>query len=109
MFISFVLLQTALFAVAQSPDFILTNGKFFTLDTTQLYVEALAIKAGRITASGATSTIEKMAAKKTKHLNLNGMLVVPGFNDAHNHLPDCFTGNEIPLNEHAMGPPGNGY
>jgi len=103
-FISFVLLQTALFAVAQSPDLILTNGKIFTSDTTQLYVEALSIKAGRITATGTTSAIEKMATKKTKHLNLNGMLVVPGFNDAHNHLPDCLTGNEIPLNENAMDP-----
>ena len=103
-FISFVLLQTALFAVAQSPDLILTNGKIFTSDITQLYVEALAIKDGRITATGTTSAIEKMATKNTKHLNLNGMLVVPGFNDAHNHLPDCLTGNEIPLNENAMDP-----
>ena len=103
-FISFVLLQTTLFAVAQSPDLILTNGKIFTSDTTQLYVEALAIRAGRITASGTTNAINQLATKNTKHLNLNGMLVVPGFNDAHNHLPDCLTGNEIPLNENAMDP-----
>ena len=103
-FISFVLLQTTLFAVAQSPDLILTNGKIFTSDTTQLHAEALAIKAGRITASGTTNVIKRLATKNTKHLNLNGMLVVPGFNDAHNHLPDCLTGNEIPLNENAMDP-----
>jgi cytosine/adenosine deaminase-related metal-dependent hydrolase len=70
---------------------------------------ALAIKAGRITASGKTDVVEKLATKRTKHLNLNGMLVVPGFNDAHNHLPDCLTGNEIPLNENAMDPSCNGY
>ena len=102
--LSLFLLQIALFAIAQSPDLILTHGKIFTSDTTQLYVEALALKAGRITAVGTTDAIEKLATKKTKHLNLHGMLVIPGFNDAHNHLPDCFSGNEIPLNENAMDP-----
>lgn len=102
--LSLLLFQIALSANAQAPDLILTNGKFFTSDTTQLYVEALAIRAGRITASGTTNAIKRLATKNTKHLNLNGMLVVPGFNDAHNHLPDCLTGNEIPLNENAMDP-----
>ena len=102
--LSLFLLQTALSVNAQAPDLILTNGKIFTSDTIQLYVEALAIRAGRITASGTTNAIAQLATKNTKHLNLNGMLVVPGFNDAHNHLPDCLTGNEIPLNENAMDP-----
>ena len=101
---SFFLLQIALAANAQAPDLILTNGKIFTSDTSQLYVEALAIKAGRITAIGKTAVIEKLASKNTNLLNLKGMLVVPGFNDAHNHLPDCLTGNELPLNENAMDP-----
>ena len=99
-----LLLQIALFVNAQAPDLILTNGRIFTSDTTELYVEALALKGGRITASGTTRAITKLATKKTKYLNLKGMLVVPGFNDAHNHLPDCLTGNEIPLNENAMDP-----
>jgi predicted amidohydrolase YtcJ len=94
----------ALLANAQTPDLILTNGKIFTSDTTQLYVEALAIKDGRITKSGTTDAIEKLATKNTKHLNLNGLLVVPGFNDAHNHLPDCLIGNEVALKENTMDP-----
>jgi predicted amidohydrolase YtcJ len=102
--LSLFILQIVLFANAQAPDLVLTNGKIFTSDITQLYVEALAIKAGRITASGSTQAIEKLATKNTKHLNLNGMVVVPGFNDAHNHLPDCLIGNEVPLNENAMDP-----
>lgn len=102
--LSLFFLQIVLSVNAQAPDLILTNGKIFTSDTTQLYVEALAIRAGRIIASGTTNAIAQLATKNTKHLNLNGMLVVPGFNDAHNHLPDCLTGNEIPLNENAMDP-----
>jgi predicted amidohydrolase YtcJ len=104
MILSLFLLHIAILAKAQAPDLILTNGKIFTSDTNQLFVEALAIKAGRIAAIGTTDAIEKLATKNTKHLNLNGMLVVPGFNDAHNHLPDCLTGTEIPLNENAMDP-----
>lgn len=39
---------------------ILTNGKIFTSDTTQHYVEALAIKDGRILTIDTTAKIEKM-------------------------------------------------
>ncbi len=88
-------MQITIIANAQKPDLILTNGKIFTSDTTQLYVEALAIKNGRIIAIGKTTTIEKLAQKTTKRLDLDGKLVVPGFNDAHNHLPDGFDATTI--------------
>ncbi|WP_338873866.1 amidohydrolase family protein [Spirosoma sp. SC4-14] len=85
----------SLVAVAQQPDLILTNGQIFTSDTSQLYVEALAIKGGRIIATGKTSDIEKLATRQTKRLDLGGMLVVPGFNDAHNHLPGGLKATKI--------------
>ena len=94
---AFILLQIALSANAQNPDLILTNGRIFTSDTAQLYVQALAIRSGRITATGTTAAIEKLAAKTTKRLDLGGMLVVPGFNDAHNHLPDGLKATKIAL------------
>ncbi len=92
-----ILLQIALSATAQGPDLILTNGKIFTSDTAQLYVQALAIRAGRITAIGSTTAIERLATKNTKRLDLGGMLVVPGFNDAHNHLPDGLKATKLSL------------
>ena len=92
-----VCLLPVLFGFAQSPDLILTNGRIFTSDTAQLYVQALAIRAGHITATGTTATIEKLATKQTKRLNLGGMLVVPGFNDAHNHLPDGLKATKLSL------------
>lgn len=88
LFNTLLFLSGSLWTLAQQPDLILTNGRIFTSDTSQLYVEALAIKGGRITAIGRTAAIEKLATRQTKRLNLGGMLVVPGFNDAHNHLPD---------------------
>lgn len=84
-------------AIAQQPDLILTNGQIFTSDTSQLYVEALAIKGGRIIAIGKSSGIEKLATRQTKRLDLGGMLVVPGFNDAHNHLPGGLKATKLAL------------
>lgn len=84
-------------AIAQQPDLILTNGQIFTSDTSQLYVEALAIKSGRIIAIGKSSDIEKLANRQTKRLDLGGMLVVPGFNDAHNHLPGGLKATKLAL------------
>ena len=75
-----------LFASAQSPDIILTNGKIFTSNAAQLYVQALAIKNNKILAVGNNHDIEKLASSNTKKIDLEGKTVVPGFNDAHDHL-----------------------
>lgn len=71
---------------AQSPDLILTNGKIFTADSTVGYVDALAIKGDKILAVGSNQTIKKLAGVNTKRIDLKGKTVVPGFNDAHDHL-----------------------
>jgi predicted amidohydrolase YtcJ len=73
-------------AFAQTADIILTNGKIFTSDTSKLYVQALAIKKNRILAVGNNQDIERLAKSKTKKIDLKGKTVVPGFNDAHDHL-----------------------
>ena len=73
-------------SVAQNADIILFNGKIFTSDTTQIYVHALAIKGNKILSVGGNASIEKLAGAKTKKIDLKGKTVVPGFNDAHDHL-----------------------
>ena len=72
--------------LAQKADLILTNGKIFTSDTSGLYKEALAIKGNKILAVGNNAAIEKLFAPGTKRIDLKGRTVVPGFNDAHDHL-----------------------
>lgn len=71
---------------AQSADLILINGKIFTSDTSQLFAEALAIKGNKIMAVGNSADISKLATVKTKRIDLQGRTMVPGFNDAHEHL-----------------------
>ena len=86
--IFFLLLISTLINInvsAQWPDVILTNGKIFTSDSNQLYVQALAIKGNKIIAVGSNASIEKTASAKTKRIDLEGKTVVPGFNDAHDH------------------------
>ena len=71
---------------SQQADLILINGKIFTSDTSQLIVAALAIKGNKILAIGTNETIKKLATSKTKKIDLKGKTVIPGFNDAHDHL-----------------------
>jgi predicted amidohydrolase YtcJ len=79
-----LLCQTNL--LAQTADVVITNGKIFTSDTKKLYVQALAIKGNKIIASGTNEAILKLANSKTKKIDVQGKTVVPGFNDAHDHL-----------------------
>jgi predicted amidohydrolase YtcJ len=72
-------------AMAQKADLILTNGKIFTSDDKQLFVQALAIKGNKVLATGSYASIAKLASAKTKKIDLKGKTVVPGFNDAHDH------------------------
>jgi predicted amidohydrolase YtcJ len=71
---------------SQSADIILINGKIFTADTNQPYTEALAIKGNKIITVGSNSKVNQLASSKTKRIDLNGKTVVPGFNNAHEHL-----------------------
>ena len=72
-------------AAAPVPDTILFNGKIFTSDGEQ-FAEALAIRADRIEAIGGSAQIRKRAGSSTKQIDLGGRTVIPGLNDAHNHM-----------------------
>jgi predicted amidohydrolase YtcJ len=71
---------------APLPDLILINGKIFTSNTSRPYVQALAITGDRIAAVGTTDEIKRLATSSTKTVDLGGRTVIPGINDAHNHL-----------------------
>lgn len=78
-------------------DLILHNGVIFTADLTNPYVEALAIKDGKIVSSGLLSEVEKMAGPETARMDLKGNLVIPGINDAHFHLSPTPEGHHLNL------------
>jgi predicted amidohydrolase YtcJ len=68
------------------PDKVLFNGKIFTSNAAQPYVEALAIRGDRVVAVGASREIIVLAGKETKRIDVGGRTVIPGINDAHVHL-----------------------
>lgn len=84
-FLLLIIMLIRVSGFAQSADIIFTNGKIFTADERQRYVQALAIRGNKILATGTNAMIEKLASAKTKRIDLNGKTVVPGFNDQHDH------------------------
>lgn len=69
-----------------APDMVLTGGRIFTADSATPWVEALAIRGGRIVAAGSDETVGALAAKSTRRIALAGRVVIPGINDTHAHL-----------------------
>ncbi|GAA4029166.1 amidohydrolase [Hymenobacter glaciei] len=74
-------------ASSAAPDVVLLGGKIFTADLAKPYAQALAVRGDKIVAVGSTAAISKLAGPRTRRIELRGRTVVPGFNDAHTHLP----------------------
>ena len=87
-----LLLAAAAFACAPAPssgnaaDVILINGAVYTVDESQPWAEALAVKGDTIMAVGSTADIEALAGPDTRTIDVGGAFVSPGFNDGHVHV-----------------------
>lgn len=73
---------------ASAPDQILVGAKIFTANPTELWAEAVAIRGDRIVAVGTTAKIRALASAATRVIDLGGRTVIPGINDAHDHIGD---------------------
>jgi predicted amidohydrolase YtcJ len=71
-----------------SADLALTSGKVLTMNQSQPYAEAIAIKDDRIVQVGTNEEIESWIGNNTKVISLNGKTVIPGFIDTHIHVVD---------------------
>lgn len=67
-------------------DIIFINGKIITMDTSLPQAEALYIQNEKITTLGNNSNILSYKRDDTEIIDLNGKVMVPGFNDSHMHL-----------------------
>jgi predicted amidohydrolase YtcJ len=67
-------------------DVVLVGGKVWTGVASQPQTEAVAIRDSRILATGTSAAMLKLAAPTARIIQLNGRLVLPGFNDAHVHV-----------------------
>jgi predicted amidohydrolase YtcJ len=78
-------------AVAQqgdfnAPDFVLINGKVLTLDDRSTVTEAVAVRDGKILATGTGASIKLLAGDRTRVLDVHGKTVIPGLIDTHTHF-----------------------
>lgn len=69
-------------------DLIVTNAKIWTVDPVQPAAEAVAVIGERIVAVGSRAAADSWRGPKTKLIDAQGRLVLPGFNDAHVHFVD---------------------
>ena len=69
----------------EKADTVFTNGFVYTVDSINSKAEAVAIKDKSIIFIGDNDSVQKYIGEKTKVINLNGKMVLPGFVDAHCH------------------------
>ncbi len=72
--------------LASAPDLVVFNGKVITMDSKRPEAEALAIRGERIIAVGNSQEILALAGPDTEEIDLGGRTVIPGINDAHDHM-----------------------
>jgi len=67
-------------------DLLLLDGKVITVDSEFNIVEAVAVKDGKIIATGMTPEIEGLKGEGTEVIGLEGKTVLPGLIDSHLHV-----------------------
>lgn len=69
----------------KTADLLVINGQIYTVDSAFTVVEAMAIKDGKILATGSSADIQK-EYEASETLNAKGRFIYPGFIDAHAHF-----------------------
>ncbi len=67
-------------------DLILTNGKIATMAREGEFVQAVAVKDGKVLATGSNAKILKLKTNSTQLIDAGGRTVIPGLNDSHLHV-----------------------
>lgn len=85
-FAFFLAMVTAAACAGVSADTVIVNGKIFTANPSQSWIQAVAIRGDRIIAAGDTAAVSRLAGPSTRTIDVGGRTVVPGINDAHHHV-----------------------
>jgi len=67
------------------PDLVVLNANVHTIDAAMPTAEAFAVKGGRFVAVGSNADIRGLIGPATQRLDADGMTVIPGLIDCHNH------------------------
>lgn len=67
-------------------DYVITNGKVYTVDEQQPWAEAVAVKGDTIVYVGDNAGAAVFVGKGTEQVDLEGRLMLPGFVESHVHI-----------------------
>jgi len=73
-------------ALPGSADILLINGRVYTANPPQPWVEAVAIREDKILAVGTSEELNKYRGQKTQVIDLGGRMTMPGMIDTHTHF-----------------------
>ena len=84
-----VLLLSNSCVYSQSADVVYVNGDIYTVNESQDWVHAMAIRDGKFIYVGYMEEIEPFITPDTEVVDLEGRVVMPGINDLHVHPLDA--------------------
>lgn len=67
-------------------DLIVTNARIYTVDPNRPFVEAMAVRGGRVVITGPARLVMSLKGTSTEVVDAGGKTVIPGMIDAHVHL-----------------------
>src|SRR6516165_2677790 len=70
-------------------DVLFVNGAVYTVDAARSWASAVAVTGGRISFVGDSATAKTYAGPHTRVIDLNGRMMLPGFQDSHVHPSDA--------------------
>jgi len=76
-------------------DVIYTNGRIYTVNEAQPWVEAVAIKDGKFLAVGSAAEVKKFEGGGTQVIDLDGGFAMPGLQDIHLHIQNAYTADAL--------------
>ncbi len=103
--LAFAILSLFNISCAQQPmitDLVIYNAKIYTVNDAQPWAEALAVKDGIIQFVGSNADVQSYIGNNTNVVDLEGLLVMPGMQDAHLHAIEAGMNEaicEFPLEE----------
>ncbi len=70
------------------PSLVIVNARVWTADPRRPWADAVAVAGDRIAAVGSSAEVRKLVGPSTRIVDAKGMMVTPGFIDAHVHFLD---------------------
>lgn len=104
LFLLFIVSSSAV--TAETADIIYHNGSILTMAGKEpAYVDALAVKDGKVLATGPKDEVLKNKGDATKVIDLSGKALLPGFLDGHSHyINSLLVANQCMLYAPPSGP-----